>query len=188
MIKLGIAFCGSFCTTNSAIEMCKLLVSRGYDLTPIFSEHSQEIDTRFGSSEEIMDKICKICKKIPVIDIVGAERIGPENMFDALVVVPCTGNTLAKLANAITDNTVTMSVKSHLRNEKPVVISLATNDGLSASAGNLATLLNRKHYYFVPFGQDNSTEKPNSLVADIDLLPETLAKALENKQIQPILV
>lgn len=187
MIKLGIAFCGSFCTTDVVIDACEKLVELGFDITPILSENVQNIDTRFGKSAEIVDKICKICKKQAIKSIVSAERIGPEKMFDALIIAPCTGNTLAKLANGITDNTVTMAAKSHLRNEKPIIISLATNDGLSGSAGNLATLLNRKNYYFVPFGQDNSQEKPNSLVANIDLLSKTIENAMKNKQIQPLL-
>lgn len=187
-MKLGIAFCGSFCTTDKVIEVCEKLLEQGFEITPILSEHVQSIDTRFGKSSEIVEKIAKICKNNPITSIVSAERIGPERMFDALVVAPCTGNTLAKLANGITDNTVTMAVKSHLRNQKPTIIALATNDGLSASAGNLATLLNRKNYYFVPFGQDNSIDKPNSLVADMEILPKTIEMAIKNEQIQPILL
>lgn len=188
MKKMGIAFCGSFCTTDKVIELCEKFLDDGYDITPIFSEHIQNIDTRFGKSNEIIEKIIKMCNNTPIKDIVSAERIGPDSMFDILVLAPCTGNTLAKLALGITDNTVTMATKSHLRNQKPVVVALATNDGLSASAYNFATLLNRKHYYFVPLGQDDPLKKPNSLVANMDLLPKTVEKALNNEQIQPILI
>ncbi|MFI3226244.1 MAG: dipicolinate synthase subunit B [Clostridia bacterium] len=188
MIKLGIAFTGSFCTTDKVIEVCERLLEQNFDITPIFSEHVQTTDTRFGKANEKVAKINEMCKKCGINTIVSAERIGPEQLFDALVIAPCTGNTLAKLANGITDNTVTMAVKSHLRNEKPLIVALATNDGLSGSAQNIAMMLNRKHCYFVPFGQDNPHEKPNSLVANMDFLPETIQKALKNKQIQPILI
>lgn len=188
MKKIGIAFCGSFCTTDTVIGICKKLVDADYQVTPILSENLKNIDTRFGESDDKVEKIAQICKNQPITSIVSAERIGPDDMFDAMIIAPCTGNTLAKLAQGITDNTVTMSAKSHLRNEKPLIIALATNDGLSASAGNLATLLNRKNYYFVPLGQDNPYEKPNSLVADMDLIPKTIEKALNHKQIQPILL
>lgn len=188
MKKIGIAFCGSFCTTDKVIEICESLVELGFDLTPILSEHVQTIDTRFGKADEKVAKIAEICKKSAITTIASAERIGPENMFDALVIAPCTGNTLAKLALGITDNTVTMAAKSHLRNQKPLILALATNDGLSGSAMNLATMLNRKNCYFVPLGQDNPYEKPNSLIANMDLLPKTIEKALKNEQIQPILI
>lgn len=187
-MKIGIAFCGSFCTTNEVIEVCENLVSSGYELTPIFSKHVETIDTRFGKSGEIVGKIAKICQNEPITDIVSAERIGPDRMFDALVIAPCTGNTLAKLAQGITDNTVTMSAKSHLRNERPLIIALASNDALSAGAVNLGILLNRKNYYFVPLGQDNAYEKPNSLVADMKLIEKTITQAMQSKQIQPILL
>lgn len=187
-MKLGIAFCGSFCTTRKAIDICKKLKSQGFDITPIFSEHVQSIDTRFGDFKDITSEIEQICEKKAILNIVSAERIGPDKMFDALIIAPCTGNTLAKLAQGITDNVVTMSAKSHLRNSKPLIIALATNDGLSASAGNIATLLNRKNYYFVPLGQDDYINKPNSLVCDIEKIPETTKLALENIQIQPILI
>ncbi|MFI3114764.1 MAG: dipicolinate synthase subunit B [Clostridia bacterium] len=186
-MKIGIAFCGSFCTTSEVIEICEKLILDGYQITPILSEHVNSIDTRFGKSDDIVKKITQICKNKPILDIVSAERIGPEKMFDALVIAPCTGNTLAKLAQGITDNTVTMSAKSHLRNERPLIIALASNDALSAGAVNLGTLLNRKHYYFVPLGQDNPFEKPNSLVCDMNLISKTIEQAVLKKQIQPIL-
>lgn len=188
MIKIGMAFCGSFCTTEKATNVCKHLVENGYDVTPIFSEHVQTIDTRFGKCKEITDNIINICQNKPVLDIATAERIGPLKMFDILLLAPCTGNTLSKLALGITDNTVTMSTKSHLRNKLPVVVALATNDGLSGSANSLATLLNRKDYYFVPFGQDAPAEKPNSLVCDMNLIEDTILYALQGAQIQPILI
>lgn len=187
MKKIGIAFCGSFCTTNAVIEQCIHLKKLGYEITPIFSEHVNFIDTRFGNSDDIKSKIIDICEHEPITNIVMAERIGPENLFDVLVLAPCTGNTLAKLACGITDNTVTMATKSHLRNLSPVVIALSTNDGLSASAQNIATILNRKNYFFVPFTQDDPIKKPNSLVCDLKLLDKTIENALSSKQIQPII-
>lgn len=187
MKKIGIAFCGSFCTTNAVTEQCIHLKKLGYDVTPIFSEHVNFIDTRFGESKEITEKIISICENQPITDITTAERIGPERLFDVLVLAPCTGNTLAKLACGITDNTVTMATKSHLRNLSPVVIALSTNDGLSGSAKNIATILNRKNYFFVPFTQDDPINKPNSLVCDLKLLDKTIENALSGKQIQPII-
>lgn len=187
-MKIGVAFCGSFCTTQKIIKKCEQLVEKGYDVTPIYSEHVNNFDTRFGSKKDIHKMIEDTCKNSAITDIVTAEHIGPYEMFDVLVLAPCTGNTLAKLACGITDNTVTMATKSHLRNQKPVVIALATNDGLSASLQNIATLLNRKHYYFVPLGQDDPEKKPNSLVCNIDLIEDTIKNALEHKQIQPFLL
>lgn len=187
MKKIGIAFCGSFCTTNKVIEQCIHLKNSGYDLTPIFSENVNLTDTRFGSSDDIKRKIIDVCGNQPITNIVMAERIGPDSLFDVLVLAPCTGNTLAKLACGITDNTVTMATKSHLRNLSPVVVALSTNDGLSASAQNIAKILNRKHYFFVPFAQDDHVKKPNSLVCDLNLLDKTIENALCSKQIQPII-
>ena len=188
MKKLGIAFCGSFCTTSKAIELLKDLKQKGYDITPIFSEHVREISTRFGDCDAIFETICEICQNEPITTIVEAEPIGPLKMFDALIVAPCTGNTLAKLTYGITDNTVTMACKSHLRNTRPLIIAIATNDGLSANASNIGNLLNRKNYYFVPFGQDDPKKKPNSLVCDMNLVEKTLKKSLKGCQIQPMLL
>lgn len=188
MKNLGIVLCGSFCTTAKAIDLIKDLKSKNYNITPIFSEHTQELDTRFGKSSDIFKEICSICENKPILNIVDAEPIGPSKMFDALIIAPCTGNTIAKLAHGITDNTATMSVKSHLRNLRPVIIALSTNDGLSASAINISTLLNRKNYYFVPFNQDDPYNKPNSLVSNLDLVEKTMLEALNGTQIQPIIL
>lgn len=188
MNKLGIVFCGSFCTTSKAIDLIKSLKQKNYDITPIFSEHSRQISTRFGNADDIFESIINVCENLPITTIVEAEPIGPTKMFDALIVAPCTGNTIAKLAHGITDNTATMAVKSHLRNMRPVIIAMATNDGLSANASNIGDLLNRKNYYFVPFKQDDPKNKPNSLVCDMELVEDTMLFALKGKQIQPLLL
>lgn len=185
-IRIGFAMTGSFCTFSKVIKTLEN-IKNDYDITAILSHHSATMDTKFGKADKFYKKLCDITER-PIIDsIVKAEPIGPQGLFDVLVVAPCTGNTLAKLSNSIIDGTVTMAVKSHLRRERPVVIALSTNDGLSGSAENIGRLLNRKHYYFVPFKQDSPYEKPRSLVANMDLIPETIDYALQNKQIQPII-
>lgn len=187
MIKVGVCVCGSFCTIAEVTNQIKSLVEKGYDVTPIFSRHVREIDTRFGDALDVTLKIEDICGKKAITTIPHAERIGPDEMFDVLVLAPCTGNTLSKLSLGMSDNVVTLAVKSHLRNQRPVVVALATNDGLSANLQNIATILNRKYYYFVPFGQDNAIKKPNSLVCNMDLIEDTLVLAMKNIQIQPLL-
>lgn len=185
-IRIGFAMTGSFCTFNRVIKALEAMASK-YDITAILSHHSATMDTKFGKAELLYKHLSDITKK-PIIDsIVKAEPIGPKGLFDVLVVAPCTGNTLAKLSNSIIDGTVPMAVKSHLRRERPVVLAISTNDGLSGSAENIGRLLNRKNYYFVPFKQDAPKEKPRSLVANMDLIAETIDYALENKQIQPII-
>ncbi len=185
-IRIGFAMTGSFCTFNRVIKALEAMTSK-YDITAILSHHSATMDTKFGKAELLYKHLSDITKK-PIIDsIVKAEPIGPKGLFDVLVVAPCTGNTLAKLSNSIIDGTVPMAVKSHLRRERPVVLAISTNDGLSGSAENIGRLLNRKNYYFVPFKQDAPKEKPRSLVANMDLIAETIDYALENKQIQPII-
>ena len=163
-------------------------LSKRHDLIPILSERAATHDTRFGTAARLAERVEAAAGRRAVRSVVEAEPLGPSNAMDVLVIAPCTGNTLAKLAAGVTDGTVTMAAKSHLRNGKPVVIALATNDGLSASAANIGALLNRKHYYFVPFGQDDPARKPTSLVADFDRLEETAEAALAGKQIQPILL
>jgi dipicolinate synthase subunit B len=185
-INLGMAFCASFCTIPQVLEQTKKL-SLKYNIIPIVSENLISIDTRFGKGLEIKSKIEKICGKKVLETISDTEPIGPKNITDVMAVCPCTGNTLAKINNAVTDNCVTMAVKSHLRVQKPLVICLASNDALSASAKNLAGMLNTKNVYFVPMSQDDPVKKPNSLVALFEKLEDTIKLALQNKQIQPIL-
>lgn len=186
-LKIGFAFCGSFCNHAKLVEEFEAL-SEEYDLIPILSENAAQTDTRFGEAEVFVQRVEKAVGRTAIRSITEAEPFGPKNYADVLVIAPCTGNTLARLANGITDGAVTMAAKSHLRNGKPVVLAIATNDGLSASAPNIAQLLNRKNYYFVPFGQDDAQGKPNSLIADFSAIEETVLAALNGRQIQPILL
>ena len=162
-------------------------LSEKYELIPILSENAARYDTRFGTAEHLIERVESLAGRRAVRTIVDAEPLGPSHAMDILVIAPCTGGTLAKLASGATDSVVPMAAKSHLRNGRPVVIALATNDGLSASAPNIAALLNRKHYYFVPFGQDNAAAKPTSLVADFAKIEEAAKAALEGRQLQPVL-
>ncbi len=186
-IRVGFALTGSFCTFSKVLPIIEQMQSQGFVLTPILSEHAATMDTRFGTAQSWRNQLTEICACAPIDTIVAAEPIGPSALFDVLVVAPCTGNTLAKLAHGITDTTVPMAVKSHLRGARPVVLALSTNDALSGSAANLGMLLNRRHYYFVPMGQDNPQKKPYSLVAHMEQLPETIHAALEGRQLQPLL-
>ena len=186
-IKVGFAITGSFCTHEKILKVMEDLVLKGYDLLPIFSSSVRNTDTRFGTAKEFYDKVVKITGKTPICDIVSAEPVGPKNMIDVLVVAPCTGNTLSKLANAITDTAVTMVAKAHLRNNKPLVIAVSSNDALGLNFKNLATLMVTKNVYFVPFGQDDATKKPKSLIADWNLIENTLLLSLKGEQIQPLL-
>ncbi len=185
-IKIGFAMCGSFCTFKAVIEQMETLVNLGYDVTPIMSFNAYSLDTRFGKASEFIDKIEGICGKKIINSIVDSEPIGPKKMFDILLVAPCTGNTLAKLANSIVDTPVCMAVKSHLRNKRPVVIAISTNDALSGCAKNIGMLMNLRSYYFVPFRQDNCIQKPTSLVAQFDKIPQTIEYALNETQLQPM--
>ena len=162
------------------------LKNTGYDIIPIMSFNAYTTDTRFGTAKEFIEKAENICERKVISTIAAAEPIGPKGMTDIMLVAPCTGNTMAKLANAVTDTPVTMAVKSHLRQSKPVLITVATNDALGASAQNIGRLLNTRHYYFVPFTQDNPIQKPNSLVANFELIPSALEYALREQQMQPI--
>ena len=163
-------------------------IAREHEIVPILSENAAKYSTRFGTAEDFVTRVEAVAGRRAVRNIVEAEPLGPQGAMEALVIAPCTGNTLAKLANGITDGPVTMAAKGHLRNGKPVVLALATNDGLSASAANIAALLNRKNYYFVPFGQDNAAEKPTSLIADFRKIMPTLEAAMAGRQLQPILL
>jgi len=186
-MKLGFALCGSFCNHGNVLKIYEQL-SEKHELIPILSERAAEYDTRFGTAEQLIERVESLAGRRAIRTIVDSEPLGPSNAMDALVIAPCTGNTLAKLAAGMTDGVVPMAAKSHLRNGRPVIIALATNDGLSASAPNIAALLNRKCYYFVPFGQDDAEKKPNSLVADFAQLEATLEAACAGRQIQPILL
>ena len=186
-VKVGFAMCGSFCTFERAIKQIERLTGAGYEVLPVMSEIAAGTDTRFGRAEAIRKRVEDLCGREIITSVKDAEPIGPKKLTDIMVVAPCTGNTLAKLANAVTDTPVTMAVKSHLRQSKPVLLCIATNDALGASAQNIGRLLNRRHYYFVPFRQDDPVNKPCSLVADFDRLPEALILALEGKQLQPVL-
>ncbi len=186
-IKIGMAMCGSFCTFSKAFEQMIKLKAAGAELTPIMSYHAATLDTRFGTAEENIMTAENICGRGVINTIPLAEPVGPKKMFDLLIVCPCTGNTMAKLAAGITDTPVTMAVKSHLRNGRPVLIAAATNDALSASAKNIGTLLNIKNIYFVPFKQDDFVKKPRSAVADFSVIPEAAKAALNGRQLQPIL-
>ncbi len=186
-IKLGFALCGSFCTFAPVLEAMEECRRLGYDILPIMTPAASSTDTRFGKAADFTARIEAICGKPVIRDLPGAEPIGPQNRTDILLVAPCTGNTIAKLANSITDNAVTLAVKSHLRNKRPVVVAVSTNDALSGSARNIGALLNTRNYYFVPMGQDDPVKKPTSLVADFQRIPETLELALRGRQIQPML-
>ncbi len=187
-ITVGYALCGSFCTFRKSIDQMKILIERGYRILPVMSQNAYTMDTRFGKAQDFIQEIEDLCGRPIIHSIVQAEPIGPKKMMDILVISPCTGNTLAKLSHAITDTSVTMAAKSHLRIGRPVLLALATNDGLGASAQNIGRLVNTKQVYFVPFSQDDTEKKPNSLVAHFDLLPISLEAALRGNQIQPMIL
>ena len=187
MLKLGFAMTGSFCTFDKVFPIMEKL-SAEYEVTPIFSGISAEVECRFGCGEEFLQRAEMICRRPALRELSEVEPIGPKKLLDILLIAPCTGNTLAKIANGITDTAVTMAYKSHMRNGRPVVLAVSTNDGLGTAAGNIATLLNKKNVYFVPFGQDDPTEKPNSLIADFTQIGATASLALQGKQLQPLLL
>lgn len=186
--KIGVIMTGSFCTFSKVIKQIKELVKRKADVIPIMSDHSYNLDTKFGEAKNIRAEIEQITGKKIINTIQEAEPIGPKNMTDIMLIAPCSGNTIAKLANGIVDNAATMAAKSHLRNNNPLVIAISTNDGLSGSAENIGKLLNRNNYYFVPFRQDNPITKPRSLVFDSTYIIKTLEEAFDRRQIQPILL
>jgi len=186
-IKIGLAITGSFCTLNSFLPQIKALCAVCDNVTPIFSESVSKLETRFSTADERKTILEGITGRPAITSIVSAEEIGPGKLFDILVIAPCTGNTLAKIANAITDTTTTMAAKAHLRNNRPVLIGLSTNDGLGANARNLGFLLNIKNIYFIPFYQDDPALKPKSITFKDNLLIESIASALNNEQIQPVI-
>lgn len=187
-IRVGFAFCGSFCTYTKAMDALERVKAVFGQVQPIVSERGASLDTRFGNAHEFLREMERICDRRVIDSIQAAEPIGPKKLLDILVIAPCTGNTLAKLAAGVTDSSVTMAAKAHLRNDRPLVIAVSTNDGLAASARNIGELMGRKNIYFVPFRQDDPVGKPNSLVADFHLIPDTLRAALEGRQLQPVLL
>lgn len=185
--KIGVAFTGSFCTYERVFIELKNLVQEGAQVQTIFSNAAQSIDSRFGNAEDFVKEAEKITGIAPMLTIAQAEPIGPKGLLDLLVIFPCTGNTIAKLANGITDTPVLMAAKAHLRNERPLLLSISTNDALGMNMKNIGLLLNAKHVYFVPFGQDNAKKKPNSMIAHTELLVPAAKAALEGKQYQPVI-
>ena len=186
--KIGFAMCGSFCTFKKALIAMQALADEGAEVIPIMSEMSYNTNTRFGEAEYFQNEVKKICGKDIIKNVKEAEPIGPRALLDLLIVLPCTGNSLAKIANGITDTSVTMAVKAHLRNQRPVLIAVSTNDGLGAAAKNIGNLLNYKNIYFVPLAQDDFLQKPTSLIADFEKIIPAAKDALEGKQLQPILI
>ena len=187
-LRVGFGMTGSHCTLERALRGAELLADAGVRLFPVFSEAVNETETRFGSPAKWHQRMAELTGEPVITTIAAAEPIGPKKLLDVMVIAPCTGNTLAKLACGVTDTPVLMAAKAHLRNCRPVVIAISTNDGLAANARNLGQLLNVKHIYWVPFGQDDPQGKANSLVAKMEILPETIISAINHQQIQPILI
>ncbi len=187
-LNIGIAVTGSYCTYDKIFDEMKNLAEKGANIYTIFSDHAATTDSRFGNAEEFMALAKEVTGKDPVTTIPDVEPMGPKGLLNILVIAPCTGNTLSKLANGISDTSVLMAAKGHLRNNKPLVISLSTNDALGMNLKNIGILLNTKNIYFVPFGQDNYEIKPNSMIAHTYLLADTIDLALRGKQIQPVIV
>ena len=185
--KIGVALTGSFCTYEKAFAQLRKLKEEGAELVTIFSNASQTIDSRFGSPEDFMKEAEEITGSRPLLTISQAEPIGPKSLLDLLIILPCTGNTVAKLANGITDSPALMAAKAHLRNEKPLLISISTNDALGMNMKNIGILLNVKHIFFVPFEQDDPEKKPNSMTARTEMLIPAAEAALEERQYQPVI-
>lgn len=185
--NIGAAITASFCTFSKIIKPLQCLVDEGAALTPILSFHAANTDTRFGTAKDFKEKLLEVTQHDIIETIPDAEPIGPKGLLDLIIVAPCTGNTLAKLCLGITDTPVTMACKAHLRNERPILIAISTNDGLSANAINLGKLMNTKGFYFVPFHQDDCQNKKSSLVADMNRIPEAAEAALRGEQLQPVL-
>ena len=186
-MNIGFALCGSFCTYSQVFPAMETIASI-HTVTPIFSQTAYTTDSRFGTAQNHIARATEICGQAPLHTIKEAEPIGPKKLLDALIIAPCTGNTLAKLAHSIADGPVTMAAKSHLRNGRPIVLAVSTNDALAGAAENIGKLLARKYFYFVPFGQDDPAQKPTSMVADFTKLLPTLELALQGRQIQPLLL
>lgn len=186
-VTLGFAITGSFCTYQKILEVLKKMTAMPYHIIPIFSEKSASLDNHFQKAEDFVSEVQQITGNKGIFTIPEAEPIGPKGYLDALVIAPCTGNTLAKLCHGITDSTVLMAAKAHLRNEKPLILSISTNDALGMNFANLGQLMNTKNIYFVPFGQDNYIKKKNSMIAHVDLIPDTIEAALLGNQLQPVI-
>ncbi len=186
-VKIGIAFTGSFCTYNNVFPELEKLADKGAYIQTIFSDTAQTVNSRFGEAKDFLARAKAITGNEPMLSIEAAEPIGPKGLLDILVILPCTGNTLAKLSHGITDSPVLMAAKAHLRNDKPLVLSLSTNDALGMNLKNIGLVLNVKNIYFVPFGQDDPQKKPNSMIAHTSLLLPTLEHALMGKQLQPVI-
>ncbi|MBR5539678.1 MAG: dipicolinate synthase subunit B [Clostridia bacterium] len=185
---IGYAFCGSFCTHKNSLEIFEKMIDDGYSILPIVSENVYSTDTRFGRAEDLCKRLEKLSGKEVIHTLTEAEPLGPRIPLECLIICPCTGNTIAKIANGITDTAVTMAAKAHLRSDRPLVIALASNDALSANLKNIATLLSRKNVYFVPMIQDEPVSKPHSLVADFSLLRDTLDHAMSGRQLRKIFI
>lgn len=187
-LNIGFALCGSFCTFSKAIPELEALAAKGHRVYPIMSFNAATLDTRFGKARDHVERIERACGRKVIATLTEAEPIGPKKLLDLLIIAPCTGNTLAKLANGIADTPVTLAAKSHLRNARPLLIAVSTNDGLSGAARNIGLLQSRKHVWFVPYGQDDSEGKPASLVADFTRIGAAAEMAMKGLQIQPMLV
>jgi dipicolinate synthase subunit B len=183
---IGYAMCGSFCTHERSFKVLKALVELGYEVQPILSECAYTTDTRFGKARELSERMEALCGREIIHTVESAEPLGPKKPLDALVIAPCTGNTLAKLAGGITDTSVTMAAKAHLRCDRTLLIALASNDAMSQNLGNIGKLITRRRVFFVPMKQDDPLGKPHSLVAELELIPEALSLALEGKEIRPL--
>lgn len=186
--NIGFAITGSFCTFDKIKSQIKVLKDEGADITPVFSFNAYNMDTRFAKAKDFIDEVKSITGKEGMSTIQQAEAVGPHKLFDVLVIAPCTGNTMAKLANGITDTPVLMAAKAHLRNNRPLVISISTNDALGINLQNIGKLMVMKNIYFVPFGQDDYVKKPNSMVADVSKIGETVEAAINKEQIQPVIL
>ena len=184
---IGFALCGSFCTFKKVIPVMRSLTESGYTVIPVMSFNAFSLDTRFGKAEDFRREITQICGRDIISTLNAAEPIGPKKLLDALIIEPCTGNTLAKLASGIADTPVTLAAKSHLRNGRPLIIAVSTNDALAGAAKNIGALHNYRNVYFVPYSQDDSENKPTSVVARFEKTEETLEAALKGKQIQPVI-
>lgn len=185
--RIGFAMTGSFCTFERVLKQMEALVRRGYEVVPVLSFNAGMLDTRFMTAEHLRARIVEITGNEPIDTLAGAEPIGPKKMTDVFLIAPATGNSLAKLAGGIYDTPALLGAKSHLRNDRPLVLAVSTNDGLGAAAQNIGRLLNVRNIYFVPFGQDDPVKKPRSLVADFNQIPRTIAAALSGVQMQPML-
>jgi len=185
--RVGLVMCASYCTLGSLLGEVKHIIDEGAEIIPIMSEHARIFDTRFGKADDFAEKIEQLTGRKIIYTMQEAEKIGPQDMTDVVLIAPCTGNTLAKLCHGITDTAALMAVKSHLRNNKPVCVAISTNDALGVNLENIGRLINMKNIFFVPFAQDNPAAKPKSMISKTELCVDTLKAALENVQLQPVI-